>query len=380
MIQLAESLPSAARLPKSGAQTVADGAVDKDPGAATDFGELLAEGLMHAVNRTPDHPPAAETGNALPESGKSLPQAEDLAGQHPATGLPADPTPPPHEGPVAGTLSPAPPPATISGTTPATGHDGKTPGADGTAETAAARDAPSTKAALLARTAEPLLSALREVVARMARPDAALPASASASRATDAAASGIPSAHTLAITALAPAGAAGAAGAALPALPTAPQAPGPTTPQAQEMPRHDLSTLVDRLTQAREAGARGEGALVVRNADFGQISLRFHQHEGMLSVTVANTDPDFIRAVVAATAGGMAQDRHAGLADQSQKPDQHQNQTHSGGQTPGQGQDQKPTHLLPTGRPQAAQQAEAQDTPPPPAETAAAPTRRGTYA
>lgn len=64
---------------------------------------------------------------------------------------------------------------------------------------------------------------------------------------------------------------------------------------------HDFATLIDRLIAARDAAAPPPVNISVDHADFGTISLRF-QHDGAgLSVSLANPDPDFARAVQAAT-------------------------------------------------------------------------------
>jgi nicotinate-nucleotide--dimethylbenzimidazole phosphoribosyltransferase len=90
-------------------------------------------------------------------------------------------------------------------------------------------------------------------------------------------------------------------------------APAPTAqPVTAPTPRaHDVSALVDRLVEAREA-ARGETLhIAVHNKDFGQVSLRFTQDSGGLTVAVANDDPDFARAVRTAIPAGEARDGNA---------------------------------------------------------------------
>jgi nicotinate-nucleotide--dimethylbenzimidazole phosphoribosyltransferase len=87
-------------------------------------------------------------------------------------------------------------------------------------------------------------------------------------------------------------------------------APAPiAAPAAAPLPRaHDVSALVDRLVEAREA-ARGETLhMAVHNKDFGQVSLRFTQDGGALTVAVANDDPDFARAIRSALPAGEARD------------------------------------------------------------------------
>lgn len=73
------------------------------------------------------------------------------------------------------------------------------------------------------------------------------------------------------------------------------------TPQAGA-PR-DFAALVDRLMAAREAAAEPRGVeLSVQHAEFGEVSLRFEQGERGLSVSLASPDPEFARAVEAASA------------------------------------------------------------------------------
>ncbi len=63
----------------------------------------------------------------------------------------------------------------------------------------------------------------------------------------------------------------------------------------------DFSALVDRLVEARESARTGSVNLSVMHADFGEVSLRFNHDNGNLSVAMASRDPDFARAVNAAT-------------------------------------------------------------------------------
>lgn len=65
----------------------------------------------------------------------------------------------------------------------------------------------------------------------------------------------------------------------------------------------DLTAVLDRLVAAREALMPSEGALDIRHAEFGDISIRFEQTTGgTLSVELAGADPDLQRAVTAAVA------------------------------------------------------------------------------
>lgn len=71
---------------------------------------------------------------------------------------------------------------------------------------------------------------------------------------------------------------------------------------------HDLTTLVDRLVEARENARTATGAVTVMHADFGEVSLKFGHDNGNLTVSLANNDPGFVRAVnaaVAADSGAM---------------------------------------------------------------------------
>lgn len=84
-------------------------------------------------------------------------------------------------------------------------------------------------------------------------------------------------------------------------------ATAPTTPTSG----HDFAALVDRLIAARDASRPTGGPqrvnVAVNHADFGPVSLSFHHDAGGLTVSVASPDPDFARAVQAATtAGGIS--------------------------------------------------------------------------
>lgn len=63
----------------------------------------------------------------------------------------------------------------------------------------------------------------------------------------------------------------------------------------------EFSALVDRLVEARESARSGSVNLSVMHSDFGEVSLRFNHDNGNLSVAMASRDPDFARAVTAAT-------------------------------------------------------------------------------
>lgn len=81
------------------------------------------------------------------------------------------------------------------------------------------------------------------------------------------------------------------------------EAPVPMTQQpAQAVRPQDLDALVDRLVEARDNARAGNASVTVMHEDFGKVSLRFTHENGGLSVTMANNDPGFARAVNAAVA------------------------------------------------------------------------------
>ena len=89
-----------------------------------------------------------------------------------------------------------------------------------------------------------------------------------------------------------------------------------STPASAEQP-HDFATLVNRLSEAREAASPQVVRTALQHAEFGRISLQFRHDDASLSVTMANADPAFTSAVqgaVAATLAGNA----AGNGDQPQ--------------------------------------------------------------
>ncbi len=126
-----------------------------------------------------------------------------------------------------------------------------------------------------------------------------------------------------------------------PRLGTAPVA-APTPTAGSEQP-HDFATLVDRLSEAREAASPQVVRTALHHADFGRVSLQFRHDDGNLSVTMANADPAFTSAVhnaVAASASGSA----AGNGDQprqeGQQGLQQQSATQQQAATSGNGQGQ----------------------------------------
>jgi len=114
-------------------------------------------------------------------------------------------------------------------------------------------------------------------------------------------------------------------GAALPAatdVAAGPAAPAPaSTTSAPPVPGHSFAAVVDRLMAAREA-ARADGpaqavAVNLHHAEFGEVSVRFEQRADGLAVALASPDPDFARAVQAATPSSGGND--AGLAGSFQR-------------------------------------------------------------
>ena len=92
-----------------------------------------------------------------------------------------------------------------------------------------------------------------------------------------------------------PAPSAGLSAATSPAISPAP------SPQAPV----DFARLIDRLVEAREAmrsvQAPANVEAAIAHAEFGQVSMRFEQSGGALSVSLASPDPEFAHAVQAAT-------------------------------------------------------------------------------
>jgi hypothetical protein len=91
------------------------------------------------------------------------------------------------------------------------------------------------------------------------------------------------------------------------ALPTAASAvrdaPAPVQPGLPHAVRpQDLTTLVDRLVEARDNARSNNASLTVMHADFGQVSMHFAHDNGNLTVSLTNNDPGFARAVNAAVA------------------------------------------------------------------------------
>lgn len=70
------------------------------------------------------------------------------------------------------------------------------------------------------------------------------------------------------------------------------------TAQAPAAPQpHDFSALVDRLVEARDAARPQTVSVALIHADFGEVSLRFNHDDRGLTVSMANHDPEFARAV-----------------------------------------------------------------------------------
>ena len=136
---------------------------------------------------------------------------------------------------------------------------------------------------------------------------------------------------------------------AQPAVSTAPAiatVPG-AAPTAVEQP-HDFTTLVDRLSEAREAASPQVVRTAINHAEFGQVSMQFRQDDAKMSVTLTNADPGFTSAVhsaVAATLAGNAagngdQQRSDSQQAQQQQQQQASTQQQSAASSNGQGQGQ----------------------------------------
>lgn len=108
-------------------------------------------------------------------------------------------------------------------------------------------------------------------------------------------------------------GAAQAAASAVPGI-------APTT--SAELPRQDFAALVERLVEARNAGAAQSTHASVHHAEFGQVSLKFQQDGGDLSVSMSSADPDFAIAAQAA----MPTDRQAFNSNADAQPRQNPGQ------------------------------------------------------
>jgi hypothetical protein len=120
-----------------------------------------------------------------------------------------------------------------------------------------------------------------------------------------------------------------AASSTLTAPAAAPQAPGtlaqiaaPAAPPAHQNPGESFAAVVDRLMAARDA-ARADNpvqpvAVNLRHAEFGEVSVRFEHRADGLSVALASPDPDFARAVQAATSASG--DTGTGFTSQGGQP------------------------------------------------------------
>lgn len=103
-------------------------------------------------------------------------------------------------------------------------------------------------------------------------------------------------------------------------------APQPTSAPAAAQPhaRHDFAALVDRLVEARDAALTVQTpqsvAAAISHADFGEVSIRFEHRGDALSVSLSNADPDFTRAVQAATPAAQANT----AGDNSAQPQRHE--------------------------------------------------------
>jgi|GEM_PF-1274783 len=105
------------------------------------------------------------------------------------------------------------------------------------------------------------------------------------------------------------AGAPASAQGVTPALPTDAAAPAQGVRPALDSAAHnnsvrphDLTALVDRLVEARQNARSTTASVTVMHAEFGEVSVRFGQDNGGLTVSLANNDPGFHRAINAAVA------------------------------------------------------------------------------
>jgi len=85
-----------------------------------------------------------------------------------------------------------------------------------------------------------------------------------------------------------------------------PDAPAGTAEAALRRPA-DLAAVVDAIARARAEARPDTVAMTVRHVDFGPVSLRFEHHRGELTVAMTSPDPDFARAVSAATSAEATQ-------------------------------------------------------------------------
>ncbi len=99
--------------------------------------------------------------------------------------------------------------------------------------------------------------------------------------------------------------------------------------QAAEGPQ-DFSTLVSRLNEAREAANPQLVRTAISHAEFGKISLQFKHENNGLSVTMANSDPNFTGAVHAAAQASQAA-HNQGQSDTAAQSQQQQQQNNNQG-------------------------------------------------
>lgn len=90
-------------------------------------------------------------------------------------------------------------------------------------------------------------------------------------------------------------------------------------PAASQPGRADFATVIDRLLEARDAAVTRPVAMTMRHDDFGSVSLHFRTGDDGLSVTMASPDPDFARAVNAATATATAPAASSSQSDTSRQ-------------------------------------------------------------
>lgn len=81
---------------------------------------------------------------------------------------------------------------------------------------------------------------------------------------------------------------------------------------------HDFTALIDRLVEARDAAKPHAATMALMHAEFGEVSLRFSQQDGALSVTMSSQDPEFKQAVNAAMPAERSQNDGSGQPNNNQ--------------------------------------------------------------
>ena len=96
--------------------------------------------------------------------------------------------------------------------------------------------------------------------------------------------------------------------------------PVTTAAKAPQVEPMDFAALVDRLVEAREAASPHAVKASLSHTEFGQVSLRFDQNAGGMTVSMSSRDPDFAPAVQAATASHNANSGDNGANSGSHTP------------------------------------------------------------